>query len=152
MDPINKTKTKPTKTGPALANGEEKKMLRRFDIWIADIPELGDGSHVQQGDRPVVIVSNDMANTYSPIVTVVPLTTKTRKKRLPTHVAVYGYGLHGRNLVLVEQITSIDRSRLQKRVGHIDSERVQQAISDAITVQVSDYHPKKKSKKKQPRA
>jgi len=122
----------------------KEKSIRRFEIWLADMPTMGSGSHIQQGRRPVVVVSNNMANTYSPIVTVVPLTTKSRqKKRLPTHTVIYGFGLFGRNLALCEQVTSIDKSRLILLMGYIDNDRVQKRIDKAITVQLSNYHKKK---------
>ncbi len=50
--------------------------MKQYDIWLADIPAPKD-SHVQHGRRPVVIISNDLANTHSPVVTVIPLTIWT---------------------------------------------------------------------------
>lgn len=46
----------------------------------------------QQGGRPVIVVSNETCNKFSPTVTVVPLTTKG-KKPLPTHVELNVEGL-----------------------------------------------------------
>ena len=75
--------------------------MKRFEIWMAELPAEA-GSHVQQGVRPVVVVSNDAANRYSPVVTVVPLTSQ-RKKPLPTHVVIRDHGL--------KKISSSFRSR-----------------------------------------
>ena len=47
--------------------------------------------------RPVVVVSNNMANKHSTIITVVPLSTKNllKKRNLPTHVFVSAYKKRG---------------------------------------------------------
>lgn len=56
--------------------------MKQYDIWLADIPAPKD-SHVQHGRRPVVIISNNLANTHSPVVTVIPLTSQMNKHQLP---------------------------------------------------------------------
>ncbi len=83
--------------------------IKRGGIIIADL-----GQHetsIQPGIRPCVVMSNDMANRHSPVITVVPLTSKIHKKEyLPTHVFLNGYkstGLERRSLALCEQITSV---------------------------------------------
>ena len=54
-------------------------MPARGDVWFA---ELGShpGTSVQEGCRPVVIMSNDTANQHSETVTVVPMTSKMKKE------------------------------------------------------------------------
>lgn len=52
--------------------------IKRGDIIIADL-----GQHetsIQSGIRPCVVMSNNMANKHSPVITVVPLTSKIHKK------------------------------------------------------------------------
>ena len=44
--------------------------IRKYDIWLADLPAVPE-SHVQSGVRPVIVVSNDVANTHSPIISIV---------------------------------------------------------------------------------
>lgn len=117
--------------------------IKRFGIWLAELPDLGADSHIQQGTRPVIVVSNDMANTYSPTVTVLPLTTR-KKKQMPTHTVIFGYGLRGKNVVLGEQILSIDRDRLKHPIGHIDNKRVQERICRIISIQLSDLSEENK--------
>lgn len=111
--------------------------MKCFEIWMAELPDMGKDSHIQQGIRPVVIVSNDAANTYSPVVTVVPLTTRRHKKRLPTHAKLKGYGLVGTNLLLAEQIITIDRDALFRQVGTIDKEKDKEAIRHCLAVQLN---------------
>ena len=85
--------------------------IERGDILMVNLGQVP-GTSLQSGIRPVVVVSNNKANTYSPVVTVVPFTSRVYKKRyLPTHVFINCYemvGLKRHGLVLAEQITSID--------------------------------------------
>lgn len=54
--------------------------IQRGDILYADLGVQYQGS-MQGGMRPVVVVSNNMANRHSTVITVVPLSTKIYKKR-----------------------------------------------------------------------
>ena len=65
--------------------------VHRMELWWAALPTVP--GHVQRGTRPVVIVSNDLGNASSPVVSVVPCTTQRHKPALPTHVYLRGYGL-----------------------------------------------------------
>lgn len=107
----------------------------RFEIWQAELPATK-GSHVQSGCRPVVVVSNNMANMYSPVVTVVPLTAKIGKKRLPTHVLVLSSGLHNVSLALCEQLSALDKSRLTHYIGYISDADDCVALDRAMAVQL----------------
>ena len=61
--------------------------IKRGDVYYADLsPVVGSE---QDGTRPVLIVSNDVGNKYSPTIVVVPITSRgMTKKRLPTHVLI----------------------------------------------------------------
>ena len=48
--------------------------VHRMELWWAALPTVP--GHVQRGTRPVVIVSNDLGNASSPVVSVVPWTTQ----------------------------------------------------------------------------
>ncbi len=109
--------------------------MKCFDIWYALLPEIP-GSHVQYGYRPVIVVSNNMANRYSPCITVVPLTTR-RKKPLPTHVPITGCGLSTDSLALCEQILSLDKHCLSQRLGYVDNPELRTAIHTAMAIQLA---------------
>lgn len=53
--------------------------VKKGGLYIADLPDDADGS-LQSETRPVVIVSNNMANKYSPVVTILPMTSRISKK------------------------------------------------------------------------
>jgi len=82
--------------------------IRRGDVFIAELP--GAIGVEQDKTRPVVIVTNNTANELGGLVTVVPMTAQA-KKELPTHVTIKTPA--GKiNIVLCEQIRSIDKLRL----------------------------------------
>ena len=54
-------------------------MIRRGDVFLARLSPT-EGSE-QQGTRPVVVVSRDAINQYSPVVVVVPLTDRAHKTK-----------------------------------------------------------------------
>lgn len=116
-------------------------MPRRGDVWFAELGEHP-GTSVQEGCRPAFIMSNDMANTHSEIITVVPMTSKMKRSYLPTHVAlaisdvqmVPADGLPMEtSMVLAEQITTIGKSALKTFVGRI-SENKTHEIEQAVDV------------------
>ena len=107
--------------------------VRRGDIYYADLsPVVGSE---QGGMRPVLIVQNDVGNKYSPTVIAAAITSKTSKSKLPTHIEVYAdkYGLAKDSVILLEQIRTIDKTRLKKKMGHLD-DYVMNQVNDAITV------------------
>ena len=93
----------------------ERVKLRRGNIVYVDFGKSGNSSR-QEGLRPVCIISNDKCNKSSPIVTVVPMTSKQKKMELPTHISIKkndARGLRYDSVALVEQITSIDKKDIK---------------------------------------
>ena len=94
--------------------------VRRGDIFYADLsPVVGSE---QGGMRPVLIVQNDTGNRHSPTVIAAAITSQTGKARLPTHIELTGAscGLSRDSVILLEQIRTIDKSRLRERMGRLD--------------------------------
>ena len=95
-------------------------IIRRGDIYYADLrPVVGSE---QGGIRPVLIVQNDVGNKHSPTVICVAITSKMNKAKLPTHVELSAeeYGVIKDSVILLEQIRTIDKSRLKEKVCHLD--------------------------------
>ena len=120
--------------GGTALNNQNK--IQKYDICEVALPQAQPGSSIQGGTRPVVIVSNNKCNQHSPVVSIVPLTSKP-KKWLPTHVGLRGFGLTADSTALCEQITSIDRNLITRSIGHITSVRVQDLIDHALRVQIA---------------
>ena len=107
--------------------------VKRGDIFYADLsPVVGSE---QGGCRPVLIVQNDTGNKHSPTVIAAAITSQTGKARLPTHIQLQGQsvGLSRDSVILLEQIRTIDKSRLRERMGRLD-ENTMSAVDSAIAV------------------
>ena len=111
-------------------------MCRRGDIFWAEL-EGDAGSSMQAGRRPVLVISNDKANEYSPIITIIPITSKMNKAKLPTHVLIEACGLTRPSIALAEQITSINKERLGRKIGSIQRTAYVGLVSRAIGIQLS---------------
>lgn len=91
--------------------------IKRGDIFYANLdPVIGSE---QGGTRPVLIIQNDIGNRHSPTVIIAAITSR-RKCRLPTHAPLYEYGkLEQSSVVLLEQIRTIDKRRLEEYIGSL---------------------------------
>ena len=108
-------------------------IVKRGDMFYADLsPVIGSE---QGGIRPVLIIQNDLGNKYSPTVIAAAITSQTNKTKLPTHIEIRENtsGLKNNSVVLVEQIRTIDKSRLKEKIGHIDDNKI---IKDYIDSKV----------------
>ena len=107
--------------------------VKRGEIYYADLsPVVGSE---QGGLRPVLIVQNDVGNKFSPTVIAAAITSQRDKSRLPTHIDLVSdnSGLAKNSVILLEQIRTIDKSRLKDRMGHIDSSAMQ-LVNKALSV------------------
>lgn len=97
----------------------EERRIRRGDIYHADLnPVFGSE---QGGYRPVLVIQNDIGNQYSPTVIIAAITSKPKSK-LPTHVAIPAdiEGLEKDSVVLLEQLRTLDKRRLDGYIGTLD--------------------------------
>lgn len=119
--------------------------MLRGDIYLANLPKIG-GS-IQDGIRPVIIFSNNYANRFSPVIHVIPMSSSTTKRSLPTHVEIpYHCGTIRSSIALCEQTMPICKDNLVKRVGRCD-ELTMNRIDIAISIQmglVTSYTDKNK--------
>ena len=92
--------------------------IKRGNLYIADLDPVK-GSE-QGGHRPVLIVQNDAGNQYSPTVIVAAITSQ-KKPNQPTHVCLKGVEILPKDsMVLMEQIRTIDKSRLEEYIEKVD--------------------------------
>ncbi len=109
-------------------------VIKRGDMFYADLsPVIGSE---QGGIRPVVIIQNDMGNMHSPTVIAAAVTSQMGKNKLPTHIEIgpENSDLKADSIVLMEQIRTIDKSRLKEKIGHINDENVMKKINGALGV------------------
>ena len=96
--------------------------MRRGDVYYADLrPVIGSE---QGGIRPVLIIQNDIGNKHSPTVIIAAITSKMNKAKLPTHIELSAkqYEMERDSVVLLEQLRTIDKTRLKDKICHLDGE------------------------------
>lgn len=97
-------------------------LIRRGDIYYADLrPVVGSE---QGGVRPVLIIQNDVGNCHSPTVICAAITSRMNKAKLPTHIELNAarYHMVKDSVILLEQLRTIDKTRLKDRICHLDSD------------------------------
>lgn len=117
----------------------EERKINRGDIYHADLSPIF-GSE-QGGYRPVLVIQNNRGNQYSPTVIIAAITSKPKTK-LPTHVPLKPMeGLEKDSVVLLEQIRTLDKKRLDNYVGQLGLEqmlKVDEALCSSIGVRKLD--------------
>ena len=103
---------------------------RRREIWLARL-DPAFGSEIKK-TRPVVVISNDIGNQFSPLVSVLPVSDKgTKTYPFEVLVSEGRSGLSKLSKVRCQQIRTIDKERLVKRLGVVGEDLVP-AIEDAL--------------------
>ena len=125
------TATRPTftiKVNPELMN------IKWGDVVFVDFTDNSRDSE-QSGIRPTIIIQNDKGNEHSP-TTIVASITSQEKRYLPTHVVVKPYqsGLNKVSTILMEQVRTIDKSRILSKVGHIETDWLKEKIKKSLTI------------------
>lgn len=105
--------------------------VKRGELWYADLsPVVGSE---QGGLRPVVVIQNDVGNRHAPTTIIAPITSRLSKRPMPTHIEFCGCGLPKDSVMLMEQIRTIDKSRLKQKMGDLPPEKIE-AVDMAIKV------------------
>ena len=116
----------------------ERKVIKRGELYYADLnPVVGSE---QGGIRPVLVLQNDVGNKYSPTIIAAATTSKLTKAKLPTHIELHGDNspLPRNSVVLLEQIRTIDKSRIKQRIGELSPELMQR-VDNALLVSLGFF-------------
>ncbi len=111
-------------------------LIKRGDIFYANLmPVVGSE---QGGVRPVLIIQNDIGNRHSPTVICAAITSQINKAKIPTHIEIESekYDLVRDSVVLLEQIRTIDKSRLKEKVCRID-DTLMKKVDKALLISLS---------------
>jgi len=103
---------------------KDNRKYRRGDVYLVDL-----GTNVgseQGGCRPVLLLQNNVGNHFGPTLIVAPITSRVWKKtKQPTHCFLEKTEfLNDDSMVLLEQITTIDKSRIKKYLGSLDKSQM----------------------------
>lgn len=108
-------------------------LIRKGDVFRANLdPAFG---HEQQGKRPGLVLQNDTANGLLPTVIIAPLTSNLQAARFPSTVLIAQgeAGLTQESVALVFQTRTLDKRRLEKKLGRVTAATLAQ-INHAIRV------------------
>jgi len=95
--------------------------IRRGDVfWVNFDPTVGAEA---KKTRPAVVVSNNINNTYSPIVSICPITTSVKKiYSFEVEVLPGSGGLKSHSKIMANQTRAVDTLRLVKKIGRFSAE------------------------------
>ena len=111
------------------------RQIRRGDIYYADLaPVIGSE---QRGNRPVLVIQNDIGNRYSPTIIAAIITGQIKSKYLPTHVLLTALdcSLPRDSMVMLEQLRTLDKLRLHHYIGSL-SKRKMDEIDAALEISI----------------
>ena len=115
--------------------------MERGDVYDARLDPV-EGSE-QGGTRPVVIVSRDAINAYSPVVLAVPCTTYREGRRVyPTQVLIIAPegGLSNDSIFMADQVRVLAKSRLLKLRGSLSNDSIKQ-LNQALSIALDLSEP-----------
>ena len=95
--------------------------IRRGDVFLVNFdPTVG--AEVKKS-RPAVVVSNDINNAHSPIISISPITSNiARVSYFEVEIPAGAAGLRTRSKIMVNQTRAIDKIRLLKKLGQLPSQ------------------------------
>ncbi len=110
--------------------------IRRGEIYLVTLDPIV-GTEIGK-TRPALIIQNDVGNEYSPVTIVAPITSRAVSRKYPTDVTITPEesGLEKQSRVLLNQIRTVDKSRLYKKVGELSSNKMQE-VDKAIRISLA---------------
>lgn len=91
----------------------------------------------QTGIRPAIILQNNKGNENSPTTIVAPLTTKQKSLYLPIHIEIEKdstNNLTENSVVLLEQLYTVDKSRIGDKIGEIVDKNIINKINKGLKI------------------
>ena len=113
-------------------------MTFKWNIFLSNLDPVIDSE--QGGRRPVLVISDETYNNVMPVVTILPLTSLKKGRRVyPNEVLLTaGNGnLPQDSLVLAHQIRTISKKRLGNSSGEINDPNIQEKINNALRVHLN---------------
>lgn len=109
----------------------EEAYIRKGAIFYVELGTERNG-HIQNGGssgaRPCIIVNNQVACKYSPILLVVPITSSNlkKKKNMPTHLIIEDL-LPKKSVATFEQVLTVNRFQLKDKIGNLPEDLMKAA-------------------------
>ena len=113
--------------------------VKKGEMYYADLsPVVGSE---QGGIRPVIILQNDKGNRYSPTTIIASATSRKKKSHLPTHIKIKIPNSKRKSVVMLEQVRTIDKSRLLEYIGKLDNgtmKKIDNAVKISFDIDIND--------------
>ena len=106
--------------------------MKKMELWTAYLPVVKH-SELKCGVRPVIIVSNNQSNEENSFVTVIPLTRNCASQQKVTHALLTNRYLDSPSRALCEQIITLDKKMLIRRIGYVDDAFERLSIRHALS-------------------
>jgi len=105
---------------------------KKGEIYLVNFdPTIG---HEVKKKGPTLIISNNIHNQYSPLVTVAPLSSSTNKVYpFEIYVPKKSTGLNENSKIMIIQLRSIDKKRLLNKIGNIEEKEILNQIHKVIS-------------------
>jgi mRNA interferase MazF len=116
------------------------KVPKRGELYLVNFDSTI-GSEMQK-TRPALIIQNDIANAHSPVTIVAAITTYNGGKLYPTEVEIEAPagGLDRDSVILLNQVRTIDKQRLIRRIGSLDAHSMVQ-VAEALRLSLGLLEP-----------
>lgn len=103
--------------------------MNQYDIYLADLnPTVG---REQFGKRPVLIISNNYENLLD-VVTIIPITSLKKGRKIYPNELLLQNELEKPSILLCQQIRTISKKRLMKKLTSIDNFITRKKIVDVL--------------------
>lgn len=104
---------------------------KKGEIYLVNFdPIIG---HEAKKKRPALILSNNIHNQYSPLVTVAPLSSNTNKVYpFEVYVTKKSTGLNENSKIMIIHLRSVDKKRLVNKIGDIEDKEILNKINKVI--------------------
>jgi len=104
--------------------------IRRGDVFRVNFDPTF-GAEVKKS-RPAVVVSNDINNSHSPIISISPITSNVdRVYSFEVEIPAGTAGLKTRSKIMINQTRAVDNIRLNKKLGQLPTQ-IMQEINRAL--------------------
>ncbi len=92
--------------------------MNQYDVYLADLnPTIG---REQRGKRPILIISNNYENILD-VVTIIPITSLKKNRKVYPNEFLLKYELEKPSILLCQQIRTISKKRLIKKLTNINN-------------------------------
>ena len=100
-------------------------VINQYEVYLVDLDPT-QGSEIQK-TRPCLVISPNEMNHFIKTIIIAPMTTKSHK--YPTRIEINFENKNG--WIVLDQIRTIDKSRLIKKMGKIDKKTIQK-VKDTL--------------------